>query len=136
MISQPGAPPFNFLTGLYKFSVTNPHDKYQATYYVSLRCYYLMTYFPGHEPKWSHDEFNKQITNFKWPWDDDFMVHSVNQPFYYSYVIFKAICLHFIGASSLKYTTLTTHFSLLLLGGGCTCGTTLLHTSWEILLYL
>ena len=29
------------LTGLHKFSVTNPHEKYQTAYYVGLRCYYL-----------------------------------------------------------------------------------------------
>ena len=30
------------LTVLHKFSVTNPHEKYQTAYSISLRCYYLI----------------------------------------------------------------------------------------------
>ena len=33
--------PFNLLTGLHKFLVTNPEEKYQTAYSVGLRCYYF-----------------------------------------------------------------------------------------------
>ena len=33
--------PFNLLTGMHKFSVTNPQEKYQTTFSIRFRCYYL-----------------------------------------------------------------------------------------------
>ena len=89
--------------------------------------------FPWCKPKWSRDEFNNQsqilqgLGTTSW-------VHGVNNPLCACDFQSHALAIHRgpkFEIHNNHHPFLPLQWPLLLLGGDCTCGTTLLHTSWR-----